>query len=247
MDLSKGSTWLYGVCCVVIRGEVRGMTRCLDIPSIPSMADYFDIHTHHPGGDGFRIVNRSPADFVPCPGQWYSVGIHPWALQQGEVRQEDWENLREAANHPQTLAIGEAGLDKLVQVPMEMQEAVFVRQAEMAEEVGKPLIIHLVKATDGLLRLRKRLAPQVPWIIHGFRGKAQLAGELLRHGFYLSFGVKFQEEALRAVPLSRLFIETDESPTSVAEVYERVAVARQISCINLCEVVRINVQSVFFH
>ena len=201
------------------------MTRCLDIPSIPSMADYFDIHTHHPGGDGFRIVNRSPADFVPCPGQWYSVGIHPWALQQGEV----------------------TGLDKLVQVPMEMQEAVFVRQAEMAEEVGKPLIIHLVKATDGLLRLRKRLAPQVPWIIHGFRGKAQLAGELLRHGFYLSFGVKFQEEALRAVPLSRLFIETDESPTSVAEVYERVAVARQISCINLCEVVRINVQSVFFH
>ena len=94
------------------------------------MADYFDIHTHHMGGDGFRIVNRPPDDFMPCQEQWYSVGVHPWALQQGEVRQETWEKLREAAVHPQVLAVGEAGLDRLVQVPMKLQEAVFARQAE---------------------------------------------------------------------------------------------------------------------
>ena len=104
------------------------------------MADYFDIHTHHMGGDGFRIVNRPPDDFMPCQEQWYSVGVHPWALQQGEVRQETWEKLREAAVHPQVLAVGEAGLDRLVQVPMKLQEAVFARQAELAGEAGKPLI-----------------------------------------------------------------------------------------------------------
>ena len=129
------------------------------------MADYFDIHTHHMGGDGFRIVNRPPDDFMPCQEQWYSVGVHPWALQQGEVRQETWEKLREAAVHPQVLAVGEAGLDRLVQVPMKLQEAVFARQAELAGEAGKPLIVHLVRAVDELLRLKKALKPGVPWII----------------------------------------------------------------------------------
>ena len=209
------------------------------------MADYFDIHTHHMGGDGFRIVNRSPDDFMPCQEQWYSVGLHPWALQQGEVRQETWEKLREAAVHPQVLAVGEAGLDRLVQVPMKLQEAVFARQAELADEAGKPLIVHLVRAVDELLRLKKALKPGVPWIIHGFRGKAALAEELLRHGFYLSFGEKYQEGALNVVPLSHLFLETDESLASIFRLYARAAAVRQLSVEELATAVRDNVHRVF--
>lgn len=209
------------------------------------MADYFDIHTHHMGGDGFRIVNRPPDDFMPCQEQWYSVGVHPWALQQGEVRQETWEKLREAAVHPQVLAVGEAGLDRLVQVPMKLQEAVFARQAELAGEAGKPLIVHLVRAVDELLRLKKALKPGVPWIIHGFRGKAALAEELLRHGFYLSFGEKYQEGALNVVPLSHLFLETDESLASIFRLYARAAAVRQLSVGELATAVCDNVHRVF--
>ena len=209
------------------------------------MADYFDIHTHHMGGDGFRIVNRPPDDFMPCQEQWYSVGVHPWALQQGEVRQETWEKLREAAVHPQVLAVGEAGLDRLVQVPMKLQEAVFARQAELAGEASKPLIVHLVRAVDELLRLKKALKPGVPWIIHGFRGKAALAEELLRHGFYLSFGEKYQEGALNVVPLSHLFLETDESLASIFRLYARAAAVRQLSVEELATAVRDNVHRVF--
>lgn len=212
------------------------------------MNDYPDIHTHRsPEADGFRIINCSPDAFTPCPRQWYSVGVHPWSLRQDGVKPEVWEKLREVAVHPQVLAVGEAGLDKLVRVDMETQEAVFARQAELAEEMGKPLIIHLVKATAELLRLRRQLAPHVPWIIHGFRGKKQLAEELLRHGLYLSLGEKFQEEAVRVVPLSRLFIETDESLAPITETYGRVAAVRRIPLEELCEAVRANVQSVFFH
>ena len=62
-----------------------------------------------------------------------------------------------------------------------------------------------------LLYTSKRdLRPSNPWIIHGFRGKAALAEEYLKHGFYLSFGEKYQEAALCRVPADRLFIETDE-------------------------------------
>ena len=211
------------------------------------MNDYPDIHTHRSmEADGFRIINCSPDTFTPCPRQWYSVGVHPWSLRD-DVPQEVWERLQAAVTHPQVLAIGEAGLDKLTNASMALQETVFIRQAKMADAADKPLIVHLVKATDALLRLKKELKPRVPWIIHGFRGKAQLAEELLRHGFYLSFGAKFQAEAVRTVPLTRLFIETDESPVPVAEIYEKVASMRQIPLADLCEAVHINVQSVFFH
>ena len=44
-----------------------------------------------------------------------------------------------------------------------------------------------------LLKLKQQIKPANPWIIHGFRGKAALAEECLRHGFYLSFGEKYQD------------------------------------------------------
>ena len=211
------------------------------------MNDYPDVHTHRDmEADGFRIINCSPDAFAPCPGHWYSVGVHPWSLRD-DVPQEVWERLQAAVAHPQVLAIGEAGLDKLTNASMALQETVFIRQAKMADAAGKPLIVHLVKATDALLRLKKELKPRVPWIIHGFRGKAQLAEELLRHDFYLSFGAKFQAEAVRTVPLSSLFIETDESLAPITETYGRVAAVRQIPLEELCKAIRANVQSVFFH
>ena len=124
------------------------------------MNDYPDIHTHRSmEADGFRIINCSPDAFTPCPRQWYSVGIHPWSLR-GDIPQEVWERLQAAVTHPQVLAIGEAGLDKLTDASMALQETVFIRQAKMADAAGKPLIVHLIKATDALLRLKKELKPQ---------------------------------------------------------------------------------------
>ena len=141
--------------------------------------------------------------------------------------------LEELVRHPQVLAVGEAGLDKLADAPMDLQVEVFRCQACLAEEVGKPLVIHLVR-------------PSNPWIIHGFRGKAALAEEYLKHGFYLSFGEKYQEVALCRVPADRLFIETDESEVSIGELYARAAEVRGISPEELGETLRRNVCKVFF-
>ena len=85
--------------------------------------------------------------------------------------------LEELVRHPQVLAVGEAGLDKLADAPMDLQVEVFRCQACLAEEVGKPLVIHLVKAVDELLKVKRDLRPSNPWIIHGFRGKAALVEE----------------------------------------------------------------------
>ena len=68
-----------------------------------------------------------PDTFVPAAGAWYSVGIHPWhipATATPFVRNE-MNVLASLAGHPQVLAIGEAGLDKLADAPMAVQIRVF--------------------------------------------------------------------------------------------------------------------------
>ncbi len=74
-----------------------------------------DIPSHYAAPiAGESIWNVEPAVFSPIEGNYYSVGIHPW--KAGAVREEEWRLLREAAEHPAVLAIGEAGLDKLMPI-----------------------------------------------------------------------------------------------------------------------------------
>lgn len=207
-----------------------------------------DIHTHRlVPVPGESIVSCLPDAFFPQKGGWYSVGIHPWQLGS-----YDWTDTAFRAHfeslvrHPQVLAVGEAGLDKLISVSLYSQTDALRYQADVAEAIDKPLILHLVKATTELLVLKRELNPRVPWIVHGFRGKAQLALDLVRHGLYLSFGARYQEEALRQMPADRLFLETDESDSPISDLYERAAFIRGVTCDELMETVSRNVRSVFF-
>ena len=207
-----------------------------------------DIHTHcQPEVPGEAIVNCFPETFVPQQEGWYSVGIHPWYITSSTVSLAEKKRcLEELLYHPQVLAMGEAGLDKLADASLSLQREVFEYQARLAEETDKPLVIHLVKAVDELLKLKQKIRPVKPWIIHGFRGKAVLAEEYLRHGFYLSFGEKYQEEALCIMPSERLFIETDESTVSVDTLYERAAILRKTPLEELRRTIRKNVSEIFF-
>ena len=68
----------------------------------------------------------------------------------------------------------------------------------------------------------------MPWIIHGFRGNGELASQLVRLGFYLSFGDRFNPSALRAAWLDSLFLETDDKSIDIRGVYQNVAEALDI-------------------
>lgn len=85
---------------------------------------------------------------------------------------------------------------------------------ELSETLRKPLILHIVKSFPEIIALRKQWKPTQPWIIHGFRGKPQLARELLAHGFHLSYGKKYNPSSLAITHASRLLRETDEMPDS---------------------------------
>lgn len=226
--------WLCAACCVAILGVVRAMILYLDVMPLP-LSIPLDCHTHRlPAVAGQALVSIRPTEFCPQAGHYYSVGVHPWYPQDGE------SNWREMLRHPQVRAVGEAGLDKRCNTPWQKQLALFREQIEVSEMLGKPLIIHLVGATDELLALRRTLQPRQAWVIHGFRGKAPLAESYLRHGLYLSFGSRFQPEALLAVPLDRLLLETDESTEPIGEIYDRVARLRGISAATLTAATQAN-------
>lgn len=212
------------------------------------MMELFDIHTHHASENPFReILNiRFMKEEVALePGRFYSLGVHPWEAELEE--RIDWTLFEELARNPQVLAVGECGLDKLIHAElMSAQERIFLRQLAIAERVNKPLLIHNVKSTGTIELYKKNSFSSVPWIQHGFRGKPQLAGELLQAGFYLSFGANFNEESLRAMPSGSFFLETDDSETDIREVYERAARTLDISVEKLAEQVQHTIKKVFF-
>ena len=210
------------------------------------MADFFNIHTHvsvHPESE---IRSLAPEELSTDNRSFYvSVGIHPWTLTE-ENADIQWKALCKSINDKRIVAIGECGLDKLKGPSMELQTAVFKQEAALAEDSSLPLIIHCVKAFNELIQLKKEISPCQPWIIHGFRGKLPLALDCIRHGFYLSIGSHFQENALKAIPLDRLFIETDESEESIESIYQRIAETKEISQQELLEAINKNVREVFF-
>ena len=177
-------------------------------------------------------------------------GRHPWHLQD---------------NHPsfggdrgssgRFLAIGESGLDKVCQTPYPLQLEVFREEVQLSEQLQKPLFLHCVRAIDDVLRIRKELNAQQPWIWHGYRGNAQqlqqllalpLLGEAGKGAFYFSFGLKYNTEALLACPLDRLLLETDDDTQHpISELYTEVANLRKISLKELIEQMHSNFRTLF--
>lgn len=167
-----------------------------------------DCHTHVPGTSG-AIINVAPGE-PRDPSLYYSVGIHPW--MSGTYTPEDLERLAIDAAAPEVLAVGECGLDKLRGADMETQIRLLEHHNDIAERVGKPLIVHCVRAWGELLGLRRAWQPSQPWVIHGFRGKPELARQLVDAGCYISLGKLYNPGVPGAVPPDRILHETDALP-----------------------------------
>lgn len=204
---------------------------------------YYDIHTHsqpvHP--EDIAIVNCLVPALDAGSHQFYSVGIHPWYIYNVE---EQLAGLERQAMLPGVVAIGEAGLDKLAEAPLERQLEVFKASAALAESLGVFLIIHCVKAWDELIALKKELKPRMPWVIHGFRGNAALAEQLIRQGFYLSFGEYFNPTAVRVAWPDRLFAETDDREIDIRTVYDHLSASLDLPLDRFAAQVAENVHNV---
>ena len=196
---------------------------------------FIDIHTHR-AGNSTSIANS----FAPtADGFYYSAGIHPWDItpHSAALLQE----LATTATRANVVAIGECGIDKIKSpATIATQTEIFAAQARIANAVNKPLIIHCVKAHSELIALRRTIKPTVAWILHGFRGNPTLAQQLLKEGFHLSFGEKFNPQSVAATPLHRLFVESDTSPLPIEDIYAAVAQAAGVTADVLAAAVQKN-------
>lgn len=184
-----------------------------------------DIHTHNQNAPGAAVINlpmsvlESPDTFSPKADKMYSAGIFP--LYGGDWEMA-WQNLKALAAHPQIKAVGECGLDKRSTIPLEKQKRYLEMQMQLADSLQKPLIIHCVRCWNDLLEIHRRNSTAQKRIIHGFRGKPQLAAQLLGNGLCLSFGILFNKESLALCPPHLRYCETDDHPgLSVEEVYRQ--------------------------
>jgi len=202
--------------------------------------ELIDIHTHQKK-EGRTIINCYPSDFYPQEGLWYSVGIHPWYVSDvSSTNDNDFRNLEKAVVHPQVLALGECGLDKRCDKDLDLQIKIFEQQIKLSEKIRKPMILHVVHAYNEVITLYKKYSPHQSWIIHGFRGKAEITKQLLKEGFYFSVGEHYSQQSLSVIPIDRLFIETDESALPLDTIYSNVAKCLSIPMKQLVESVNRN-------
>ena len=144
-----------------------------------------------------------------------AVGVHP--NETGELNENLLNWLKEVARHPKVVAIGEIGLDYYWNEPdRETQKHWFIRQLNLAREVGLPVIIHSRDAAKDTLDIMKsQKSDEIGGVIHCFSYGKDLAREYLSMGFYLGIGgvvtfknAKKLKEVVEYMPMDKMVLET---------------------------------------
>ena len=148
------------------------------------------------------------------PYMYAAVGVHPENLEGLEDNYlKILGDLYE--NNKKVVAIGEIGLDYYWDIPKEPQLKVFEDQLKLSIELDAPVVIHDREAHADTMRILKKYTPKKV-LLHCYSGSKEMLKEVLKLGAFISMGgvVTFKNarvpvEVAEAVPLDRLFLETD--------------------------------------
>ena len=214
------------------------------------MTKFINLHTHKFSNlsDVIEIVNQYPWEFNASILN-YSIGIHPWYIDENRL-ESDLEIIKEKLQLSECLALGECGLDKRIEIPLDLQISVFKKQLEIVRLTNKPIVLHCVAAYDEVIAIKKEMKIENPMIIHGFSKNEQVAKTLLNNGFYLSFGKYLLrnpdlEKVFTFAPENQILLETDTIEESIYEVYEKAASIKGISVEEMKTIVFTNFSRIF--
>jgi TatD DNase family protein len=207
---------------------------------MPAGVTLFDTHCHLNDGDAFPdpaatwaeaqaagvaygcVVGVEAADSRAAialaerlPGLYAAVGWHPNQAQT--LDEAGWAEIEAVARHPRVVAIGETGLDAHWNYSTRSQQvAAYERHVSLAEQLGKPLVIHCREAVPDLLAMMEARPPRVGFVFHCFSGNSDEARRVLELGGYLGFDGPLtyrRNDELRAMvaglPRDRVLLETD--------------------------------------
>jgi len=195
-------------------------------------------------GTGVESCRTTLAIAERSQGVWAALGVHPHQAGGEEAGTDSLDEIRRLLAHERAVAVGETGLDFFRDyAPREDQHRVFELQLRLAEDVGKPVVIH-TRAADA----------ETVQALAGFRGtvvlhcfsSAHLLPVALERGYYVSFAgnVTYPNAsdlrlAATQVPSDRLLAETDSpylapqprrgrpnEPANVVHTVRRLAEAR---------------------
>jgi TatD DNase family protein len=201
-----------------------------------------------------------------------AVGMHPHDAKKldGAALAE----LRELAQRPKVVAVGEIGLDFYRDLsPRDVQRRAFQAQLAWATRVGKPVIIHDREAHDEIMQILTNWAAELKGtqlagrlgVLHTFSGDLSMAERAMDMGFYISISgpVTYKNarqlaDLVRILPLERLLVETDcpyltpqphrskrNEPAYVRLVAERIAALRGIPLDDVAEATTANARRLF--
>lgn len=186
-------------CAVVQRAAAVGVAQIV-LPAVA--ADHFD----------------TVRDLAHRHGLVYALGLHPLFVERAQ--DEDLDRLQQALQRqrddPRLVAVGEIGLDHFVPgLDRLRQERFYKAQLKLARDAGLPVILHVRRSADSLLKGLRRVEV-AGGIAHAFNGSEQQAGQFLDLGFCLGFGGAMTfERALQlrrlaaSLPATALVLETD--------------------------------------
>ncbi len=172
--------------------------------------EYFVSNGTHVGDwESTRAIAATEPGVVPC------FGLHPWFIAE---QPPDWPDRLEEFLRATPSGIGEAGLDGSIATPAlpEQTEALRI-QLRLAHRLGRPVMLHCVRAFGHLLDLlRQEGPPEAGFLLHSYSGAPEMVKEFAPLGGWFSIsGAVLHERhkrarrALMAVPLDRLVVETD--------------------------------------
>ena len=199
----------------------------MDIP-------FIDIHSHTRKDFSGVVTVQSCflQDLDPSLSTIFTAAIHPWHVDRFHF-EEVKAMLGKLARHPGLIAIGETGLDKVCLSDYGQQKLIFELQIEFAERNNLPLVIHSVRSWNDMIGYLKKV--RVPFIVHGYKSGKEMTRQLVYIGAYFSIGKaifdqpsRFIEE-IKSIPLTSLFLETDESLAPIEDIYMEVSRIRGIS------------------
>ena len=148
------------------------------------------------------------------PGCFAAYGIHPLYVMQ--AAESDLAVVRQWLERESPVAVGEIGLDHYVgDVDPQRQEFFFVEQLKLARDFDLPVLLHVRRAVDPILKQLRRFKLR-GGIAHAFNGSRQQADEFIKLGFALGFGgtLTFSGSArirrlAAELPLESIVLETD--------------------------------------
>ena len=196
---------------------------------------------------------------------YYALGTHPHFLDS--FQKEDLQVLTHLLENrdKRCVAVGEIGLDKYAQTDLQLQEAVFIKQLQIAQTFNLPVIVHVVKQQNRVLEILKAEKFTQGGVYHAFSGSYEVALEFMKLGFKFGIGGVItypgstkSKQTISRLPVESLLLETDapdmpvyqqlqanNSPDNLLQIFESLSRLRTESKSCLVTQIYKNTQRIF--